>query len=563
VDLTWGVAIKMRDGVKLNATLYKAKGAANPVPVIFTLTPYISDTYHDRAMYFARHGYAFALVDARGRGNSEGEFEPLATEGRDGHDVVEWLAGQPWCNGKVAMWGGSYAGFDQWSTLKELPPHLSTIVPAAAAYPGVDFPASNGVFSPYLMRWLTYTAGKTPNNRLFADTKFWDQKFLQRYTEYIPFQQLDTLVGNPSPVFQKWLKHRTPDEYWDNMVPTAEQYARMEIPILTITGYFDSQQPGALAYYQRHMKHGSPSGRAQHFLLIGPWDHAGTRTPTNEVGGLVFDKASMLDLNELHKEWYDWTMKGGKKPAFLEKHVAYYATGVEQWKFADGLESIPVKPMRLYLSAPDGYGRDVFHSGKLDQEKPGRLSPAKYVYDPLDLRGAELEKEQVPNYLTDQRDVMNLFGSGLVFHSKPLESETEITGFLKFVAWITLDVPDTDFGVAVYEIKPDGSSILLAQDFMRARYRVSVRKEQLVKPGEPNGYEFSSFRFISRRLAKGSRLRLVFGTPNSIHLEKNYNSGGEVAAESRAQAKVAHVELHQDQDHPSWLEIPVVQAIPK
>src|SRR6266487_1679645 len=134
-DLRWGVKIPMPDKVELNATLYLPKtpdGSLPRTPVIFTLTPYISDTYHARAAYFASHGYAFALVDARGRGNSSGDFEPFAQEPRDGHDVIEWLAVQSFCNGKVAMWGGSYAGFDQWATAKELPAHLATIVPVAA-----------------------------------------------------------------------------------------------------------------------------------------------------------------------------------------------------------------------------------------------------------------------------------------------------------------------------------------------------------------------------------------------------------------------------------------------
>src|SRR5260370_6594794 len=143
-DLRWGVKIPMRDKVELNATLYLPKtpdGSPPKTPVIFSLTPYISATYHARAAYFASHGYAFALVDVRGRGNSGGEFEPFANDPRDGHDVVEWLAQQPFCNGKVAMWGGSYARLDQWAAAKEVPPHLATIVPAAAAHPSRDDPS--------------------------------------------------------------------------------------------------------------------------------------------------------------------------------------------------------------------------------------------------------------------------------------------------------------------------------------------------------------------------------------------------------------------------------------
>ena len=96
----------MRDKVELNATLYLPKtsdGSSPKTPVIFTLTPYISDSYHARGAYFASHGYAFALVDVRGRGNSGGEFEPFVNDARDGHDLVEWFAKQPDCDGKVAI----------------------------------------------------------------------------------------------------------------------------------------------------------------------------------------------------------------------------------------------------------------------------------------------------------------------------------------------------------------------------------------------------------------------------------------------------------------------------
>src|SRR6267142_4615376 len=154
VEMEWGVKIPTRDGVKLNATVYRPHGQKDGLPVIFTLTPYIGDSYTDRAMYFAKHGYVYALVDVRGRGNSGGEFEPFVNDGRDGYDVTEWIAKQPYCDGKVTMWGGSYAGFDQWATLKELPPHLKTIVPAAAAHPGLDFPFQFNIFAPYDMPTL-------------------------------------------------------------------------------------------------------------------------------------------------------------------------------------------------------------------------------------------------------------------------------------------------------------------------------------------------------------------------------------------------------------------------
>src|SRR5262249_23528113 len=206
----------------------------------------------------------------------------------------------------------------------------------------------------YLTQWLTLTSGVTPNRQLFSETSYWKAKFRERYVEHKPFQQLDTLVGNPSPHFQKWLKHRTPDEYLDALAPSPKDYARMDLPILTITGHYDDDQPGAMAYYRRHMQHGREKGRERHYLLTGPWDHAGTRTPKEEIGGVKFGKACVLDLNKLHKEWYDWTMKDGPKPKFLEKRVAYYVPGEEKWKFADSLEAIPRQPARFYLSCPEG-----------------------------------------------------------------------------------------------------------------------------------------------------------------------------------------------------------------
>lgn len=556
VDLLWGVRIPLRDGVQLNATVYRPRGITTPLPVIFTLTPYIGDSYHDRGMYFARHGYVFALVDVRGRGNSGGRFEPFANDGRDGHDTVEWLAKQPWCNGKVGMWGGSYAGFDQWSTLKEFPPHLATIVPAAAAHPGIDFPAYKNIFSSYIIQWLTFTSGSTGNAKLFGDASFWTAKFRERYLQHLPFNVLDTLVGNPSEHFQRWLQHPTPDAYLDAMAPTPEHYARFNVPILTITGHYDDDQPGAMEYYHRHMKYGSPAGRKQHYLLIGPWDHAGTRTPTREVGGLQFGEAALVDLNGLHREWYDWTLKNGPPPKFLKQRVACYVAGEESWKYADTLDALTNATRRLHLNSA-GQANDVFHSGTLAEAAPGNAPPDSYVYDPLDVRPAAFEQEPIKQPVLDQRRALNLGGNGVVYHSEPLAEALEVTGYLKLSVWMALDVPDTDFSATVSVIEPDGKSIELAGDVLRARYRESLRQERLVKPGEVLRYDFQGFPFFSRRLNKGSRLRLVLTCPNTIHLQKNYNSGGVVAAESSRQARTAHVKIFHDRQHPSFLEVPL------
>ncbi len=557
VDLLWGVKIPLRDGVQLNATVFKPKDQKDPLPVIFTLTPYIADSYTDRAMYFAQHGYVYALVDVRGRGNSGGKFEPFANEGRDGHDVVEWLATQSWSNGKVAMWGGSYAGYDQWSTAKEFPPHLATIVPAAAAHPGVDFPMENNLRGPYLIQWLTFTSGVTGNVQTFGNSAFWREKFFDLYARHLPFRELDRLVGNPSSIFQMWLDHPTPDDYFDSMAPTSADYAKLRIPILTITGDYDGDQPGALTYYRRHMQHGAAEAIANHFLIIGPWDHAGTRSPKPEVGGLKFGPASVLDLNDLHRQWYDWIMKSGAKPDFLKKRVAYYVTGAEEWKYADTLEAVAPQRRVLYLDS-DATASDAFRSGSLSTDKPHGAASDHYVYDPLETRFGQLESQkEEDNPVLSQRDALNLFGNGLVYHTAPFTEDTELSGNIKLTVWLAMDVPDTDLSASVSEIQADGTSIALTSASMRARYRESLRHPKPVPANEAARYTLENFTWFSRRIAKGSRLRLVFSSPNTINLEKNYNSGGDVSRESAKDARTAHITLFHNADHPSSLELPL------
>lgn len=558
VDMQWAVKIPMRDGVKLNATVFTARGQKEPLPVIFTFTPYIGDSYTDRAVYFAKHGYVYALVDVRGRGNSGGEFWPFENEGRDGYDVVEWLAKQPFCNGKVTMWGGSYAGYDQWTVLKEFPPHLATIVPAAAAHPGVDFPFQYNIFGPYDMQWLTFTSGVTSNANLFGSS-YWGAKAREMYMSHAAYQTYDKLVGNPSAVFQKWVAHPVPDTYYDAMVPSPEQYKKISVPILTITGHYDGDQPGAFTYYKRHMQYGTAEAKAKHYLIIGPWDHAGTRTPKAEVGGLKFGAASVLDLNKLHAEWYDWAMKGGPKPEFLKKRVAYYLVGAEEWKYADSLESISNAAKTFYLSS-NGAAGDVFHSGVLTEGKDtSRAAADSWTYDPLDTRPGTAEPEENPNYLTSDRGAMNLFGEGVVYHSEPFVEATEITGFAKLTLWLKMDVPDTDLEVDLFEILPDGGLVSLTSATMRARYRESLREAKPVPAGATEKYVFDNFTFFSRRIAKGSRLRLIVSSINSTGAEKNYNSGGVVSAETAKDAKTAHISLVHDAEHPSALEVPIVK----
>lgn len=558
VDLRWGVKIPMRDGVQLQATVYTPKGQTAPAPCIFTLTPYIAQSYHDRGMYFAAHGYPFLTVDVRGRGNSEGHFRPLIQEADDGYDVVEWLARQPYCNGKVAMWGGSYAGYDQWAAASQRPPHLATIVPAAAPYAGVDFPFRNNIFYTYDVQWLALVNGHAGQTSLFGDDLFWKSHFRRRLEAGAAFDSLgDSVLGETATIFKEWVAHPHLDEYWDRFNPTSEQYSRISLPILTITGSYDDDQPGALRHYREFMQHAAPDAKARHYLIIGPWDHAGTRTPSAQVGGLTFGPASLLDLPKLHLEWYAWTMQVGPKPAFLQRPVAYYVMQAERWRYADSLEGVTAQKRSYYLESGTN-ATDVLGSGSL-QPAPAKGAPDHFTHDPRDTHLAAVEYDSDPQSFTDQHLIYARRGEQLIYHTAPLDRDTEVSGFFKLSAWIAIDAPDTDLDVRVYELTEDGGSVLLSTDLMRARYRDSLREPRAVQTKAPLRYDFDHFTFVSRVIRKNSRLRLVIAPLDSIYNEKNYNSGGVVATETLQAARPVTVMLYHDRAHQSVLFVPVGQ----
>jgi putative CocE/NonD family hydrolase len=302
-----------------------------------------------------------------------------------------------------------------------------------------------------------------------------------------------------------------------------------------------------------------------------PWNHSGScARPRRYLAGLDFGESCVLDLRDLHLQWYDWTLKGKAKPGFLKNRVVYFVEDANCWHSADCLHGIETERARYYLTSH--HGKPTLTSpGKLSVEMPSTLETADFVYDPLDTSPGEFERttetvyhhdlSHVERFLVDQNSVLThtLKENGLVYESEPVQSDIEITGYLRFVVWISMDVPDTDFQVCIYELTSDGHCIILTDDMMRARYRNSLTTESLVTRGEINRYEFNQFQLFFRRIRKGSRLRLVFQCVNSIYWQKNYNGGGAVTQETAKDAQTAHVTVHQDPDHISFLEIPITK----
>lgn len=547
-------------GVSLAATIWKPADATEPLPSVLVLTPYVSDETHQRALKFARAGYAYVSVDVRGRGSSQGDYRPMWGHGPDGAAVADWVAGQPWSDGRIAMRGGSYRGMTQWQVMAAAPGRISAAIPTASAYPGHDFPNPDGILLSYAARWLAFTSGHTRNGNLFGDADHWTRRFVEHYRNHRPFAELAPLAGANEDVFLEWLQHPAYDDYWRAYNPKPAEYRAIDLPILTVTGYFDGDQPGAMRYYREHMEHGTASARERHYLLVGPWDHPGTRHPQREVGGLRFPENSILDMDQLQIDWLDWVLGEGERPALIEDRVNYYVMGdgADDWRHAPRLEAMADGTRKLYLSSPDGNPGSVVDSGRLTRQRPSSEPVDRYAYDPREVKDRDvLMEDRSDRYLADPLDAH--WEDVLVYHSEPLDEPLTVAGVMRFVGNIALDVPDTDIAAQVQAVLPDGKTLVLGVDAIRARFRNGPEAD-FPGPGEVESYVFDGFYLTARRLPAGSRLRLVVFPLDSHHYLRNYNTGGELGLAPVRDARTANVSLQIGGERASYLELPLASG---
>ena len=543
------VKIPLRDGVHLNATLFRPAGAVTPLPVIFKLTPYPDDALDANGYTFANSGFVFAYVDVRGRGDSEGLFDPLATDGQDGYDVTEWLARQPFSNGRVGMYGFSYDGANQWQVAGQHPPHLVAIAPGSSVRPGVDFPFTHNIPLTYNLTWLALTSGRTLYAALYDAGQIWHDAALRLYLDKAPFQQFDTYAGVPDTAFQRWIAHPDFDEFWQQRTLARAQVAAVALPTLAVTGgQRDGDQAGTLSFYADRMSSTNPNIRDTNYLVIGPWNHFDTRDPKQNYGGQHYEPAATIDMLRLYREWYAFTLKGAPRPAFLQKNVIYYVTGsgAECWKSADTLAATSSHSAQYFLDATGG-AMSIAHPGLLAQ-KQSNVAPATFVSDPNDLSAAT----PVPG-----PPGADLHGDGLAFDSAPIATDFETAGRWDLKLWLSIDAPDTDLSAALFAIGPDGKTSLVATSLLRARYRNSPTRPQAIHEGQPELYDFSGDTWTATRFSKGSHFRLFVAALNSLNYEKNWNSMKPVAEQSGADARVAHITLLQTREHPSSLSVPL------
>lgn len=570
-DIAMGRMVPMRDGVSLEAWITKPSHATGKLPAVLELTQYdIDGGSHPDPVYFAQHGFVYVQVETRGRGRSGGvKNDTLGLQvGRDGHDLVEWIAKQPWSDGHVFMYGGSFVGMTQWRTAAQHPPHLTGIAPYVPIYPGWDVPNTNGIPQAWSAVIMGYTAGRTLNTGFIANAAYWQGKMLEQYAAYRPFGELDDAIGIPpddwwmddghgrrKSFMKTWLDH-VGDKAWNLAAePTAQDYAAMRFPILTATGFFDDDQPGALRYYRGYVAHAPADEVGQSFLVIGPWDHPGTQRPEKTIMGLTIPDAAVLDMDKLHVDWYDWVLGRGPRPALLRDRVAYFMPGADEWRYAPSLEAASSgKSLDLYLSAHDGSPMSVFHSGALVAQPRGSESPALITSDPHELPELAFAPYLADEGLTSQfRD----FGKrAIVFHSEPFEHAVDVAGQMRLKLVVQADAPDFDLWAQVLMILPDGTAVRLGEDIRRARFRDGPFKQELLKPDQVAEIPFD-FWWMARRIPAGARLRLTIAPLNSPMYQKNYNTGGRIGYENLADPRVAHIEVFHDHAHASLLSLPL------
>jgi len=561
VDILKNQKIRMRDGTLLSANVYQPRlnGSKSKAPVVVYMTPYIKAHIDDRAWYLAKRGFNFVAVDVRGRGDSEGVFRPMIQEAQDGHDIVEWAAQQNWSNGRIGMLGGSYVGYTQWATIKEFPPHLETILPIASVGPGLDFPMKKNITYPYVLQWLSYVEGKASSRKNFQNSEYWSQINHELYDGRLSFNSLPSIAKSSLTTFAEWQKHPTFDEYWRAHHPTTDDYRKINIPILTISGYFDSDYIGAMNFYKQHMINGTDKAKDKHYLILGPWDHGGTRRPKQEISGIDFGAESLVDMPKLYVDWFKWTLADGEKPAFLKKRVAQYSVGENRWLYEDTFKPMGDSQNKFYFSSSRAGAGSVFQSGILAPNmRNDGVDLDSYTYDPLVVHPKD-DSDKQAQWLTDQSSALTINQDGLVYHSEPFEAPITLAGEITASLWLSMNVKDTDMVASLYEIRSDGSSVFLAYSSMRARYRNSLEKPELVTLGTINQYKFDGFFYNVRELSKGSRLRFTLTAINSHQFQKNYNSGGVVSEESSEDAVTAEISLHHSGKYQSFITLPVFE----
>lgn len=324
------------------------------------------------------------------------------------------------------------------------------------------------------------------------------------------------------------------------MTPDPKEYSKINIPILTTTGYFDDDQLGAMYYYKNHIKY---NPNMDHYLVIGPYDHYGPQGYiTSEVMGVKIDPVAELNLNEICFQWFDYILKGKSKPDFLKGKINYEVMGDNIWKSANSMQEFDRTKVKYYL----GEGL------KLGENKSGKLA-----FTTLSVNFKD--RSDVDKFvLTDNPELVNESiqekDNSLLFTTDTFEKDAELTGSFSASLNFSVNKKDCDIVAELYQLLPDGKYFLLSSYLNRASYAKDRSKRQLLTPGKKETIPVTGTPFVSKKIEKGSKLLLKIGVKKSPAWQINYGTGKDVSTETIEDAG-APMEIKWYND--SFIEIPL------
>jgi len=523
----------MRDGVKLSANVYLPLNGPARLPTILERTPYGKGAdIAANHLALVEHGYAVVVQDVRGRYDSQGAFDPLRQEGPDGYDTIEWIARQPWSDGKVGMIGGSYRGIVQWKAALTGNPHLKAIFPIVS---GSD---------EYLDRFYSPGGAMKLGHRLG-----WMSENLQapgfrpdfdKFVLHLPLRTADiAATGWTTQLWRDVTAHPLYDSFWRNLSVIAH-IDRVKIPVFAIGGWYDNFAESDLAAYNA-LRRTSSTNR----VLIGPWPH------NMSVGfkGVDFGPEASAPIRNLQFEWFDQWLKGKDTPVVSQPPVKMFVMGANRWREDREWPPKDARPRHLYLES----------NGVLADRAAAHDPQDRFTFDPrnpVPTRGGAVccNSKLFPWGPFDQRPIEQR-PDVLIYSTQPLKQDTEVTGPVNVVLYVATTAKDTDFTAKLVDVFPDGYARNLTDGLLRLRYRNSLERAELATPGEIYRVTIDAG-VTSNVFLKGHRIRVEVSSSNFPRFDRNPNTGGPIADETHL-VKASQTVYH-DKEHPSQVVLMVV-----
>ncbi len=539
------VLVPMRDGVHLAANIFRP-GVTSPLPTILIRTPYgkgVEPTPSYQAL--VDHGYAVVVQDVRGRHESQGVFSPLGQEPNDGDDTLNWIAKQAWSNGKVGMQGGSYLGIAQWKVAPLNNPHLKAMFPWFSGdddYRDRFYSTGGPMKLGHRLLWLQEN---------MRDYDLPEADF-HRYIWTLPLRQADAAaIGRRSQLFQQALDHPDYDAYWQAM-SVQRQLKNVTVPVFSVGGWYDNYVQSDLDAFTTLQKV-NPANR----ILIGPWPHNFSR-----FEGVDFGPDARVSLSRMQLEWFDRWLKGKEPSSASHPPLRIFVMGANQWRDENEWPIARTQSMRFYLDST-GRANTLNGNGELTSQPPTHSQkhdpPDTYIYDPHNpvlTRGGAVccTPSLFPWGPLDQR-IVEKRDDVLVYTTAPLTTDMEVTGNIQVMLFAASSALDTDFSAKLVDVFPDGLARNLTDGMLRARYRNSLSKQDLLKPDEIAKFRIDAG-VTSNLFRKGHRIRLEISSSNFPRFDRNPNTGRPVADE--VELRPAKQVVYHDRKHASYLLLPVI-----